>query len=50
LILFAGSWCARNYAYEIAETTEQAKELIEKGFEYVTGQYDDGGKLFRKRK
>jgi hypothetical protein len=21
---------------------------IEQGFEYVTGEYDDGGKLFRK--
>jgi hypothetical protein len=24
--------------------------FIEAGFEYVTGEYDDGGKLFRKRK
>jgi hypothetical protein len=24
--------------------------LIEAGFEYVTGEYNDGGKIFRKRK
>jgi hypothetical protein len=34
----------------MASTTEQAKALIELGFEYVTGEYDDGGKIFRKRK
>jgi len=39
-----------SFACEIAETTEQAKKLIENGYEYVTGEYDDGGKLFRKRK
>jgi hypothetical protein len=38
------------FACEIADTTEQAKKLIENGYEYVTGEYDDGGKLFRKRK
>ena len=39
-----------SYTCEIAETTEQAKKLIENGYEYVTGEYNDGGKLFRKRK
>jgi len=39
-----------SYTCEIADTTEQAKKLIENGYEYVTGEYDDGGKLFRKRK
>ena len=39
-----------NYSCEIAETVEQAKTLIEKGYEYVTGEYDNGGKLFRKCK
>jgi len=33
---------------EIADTTEQAKKLIENGYEYVTEM--DGTKLFRKRK
>ena len=37
-------------ACEIAETIKQAKMLIEKGYEYVAGEYEDGGKLFRKRK
>jgi len=25
-------------------------QLIELGFEYVTGEYGDGGKLFKKKK
>jgi hypothetical protein len=37
-----------SYTCEIAETTEQAKKLIENGYEYVTEM--DGTKLFRKRK
>ena len=28
---------------------EEAVELVELGFEYVTGEYNDGGKIFRKR-
>jgi len=28
----------------------EACGLVEAGFEYVTGNYDDGGKIFRKRK
>jgi len=39
-----------NFSCEITETVERTKELIEKGYEYITGEYDDGGKLFRKRK
>ena len=35
---------------KVAQDTDEAAELIEAGFEYVTGEYDDGGKLFRKRK
>jgi integrase len=34
----------------VATNPEQAVKLIEAGFDYVTGEYDDGGKLFRKRK
>ena len=34
----------------IALDTEQACQMIEVGFEYVTGEYNDGGKIFRKRK
>jgi hypothetical protein len=29
---------------------KEAAELVELGFEYVTGEYDDGGKLFKKKK
>ena len=35
---------------KVAQNADEATELIEAGFEYVTGEYDDGGKLFRKRK
>jgi hypothetical protein len=34
----------------IAHNAEQACSFIEVGFEYVIGEYDDGGKIFRKRK
>jgi integrase len=37
-----------NYTCKVAQTVEQATELIENGFEYVTEM--DGIKLFRKRK
>jgi len=39
-----------NYTCKIAQNVEQATKLIEVGFEYVTGEYNDGGKIFRKRK
>jgi integrase len=39
-----------NYTCKVAQNVEQATELIENGFEYVTGEYNDGGKIFRKRK
>jgi hypothetical protein len=29
---------------------EDACKLIEIGFEYITGEFNDGGKIFRKRK
>ena len=34
----------------IAHNAEQVCSFIEVGFEYVTGEYYDGGKIFRKRK
>jgi integrase/transposase-like protein len=34
----------------VAKNIEDACKLIEAGFEYVTGEYNDGGKIFRKRK
>ena len=37
-----------NYVCEIVQDIKEAKKLSEQGFEYVTGEYNDGGKLFRK--
>ena len=39
-----------DFTAKIAINTEEACKLIEVGFEYVTGEYNDGGKIFRKRK
>jgi integrase len=38
------------YHVKVAKDTEESIKLIEVGFEYVTGEYMDGGKIFRKRK
>jgi integrase len=38
------------FTSRVAQNVKEACELIEVGFEYVTGEYDDGGKIFRKRK
>ena len=46
--LFAGS--ANEYHTKIALNPEEACKLLEVGFDYVTGEYNDGGKIFRKRK
>jgi len=35
---------------KVAKDATEACQLIDVGFEYVTGEYTDGGKLFRKRK
>ena len=35
---------------KVAKTAQDAVHLIELGFEYVTGEYDDGGKLSKKKK
>jgi len=34
----------------VAHTTDEACKLVETGFEYVTGDYNDGGRILRKRK
>ena len=39
-----------DYVCEIANNATEAKKLVENAYEYVTGEYNDGGKLFRKRK
>jgi integrase len=39
-----------NFITRIAHNVQEACALVETGFEYVTGEYTDGGKIFRKRK
>jgi len=41
---------ADEYHAKVAHNAEEALKLVEVGFEYVTGEYNDGGKIFRKRK
>ena len=38
------------YICKVAKTAQEAVQLVELGFEYVTGEYADGGKLFKKKK
>lgn len=38
-----------NFTVRVAHNVGEACQLIEAGFEYVTGEYSDGGKVFRKR-
>ena len=38
------------FTVRLADNVEEACALIEVGFEYVTGENKDGGKIFRKRK
>ncbi|MEM2568256.1 MAG: tyrosine-type recombinase/integrase [Candidatus Bathyarchaeia archaeon] len=40
----------QEYITKVAHNVKEACALIEAGFEYVTGEYDDGGKIFRKPK
>lgn len=35
---------------KVAYNVDEVCELVKAGFEYVTGEYTDGGKIFRKRK
>ena len=35
---------------KIARNVKEACALVNAGFEYVTGEYKDGGKIFRKPK
>jgi hypothetical protein len=39
-----------NFICKVAHNFGEAIAIIEVGFEYVTGEYADGGKIFRKRK
>jgi integrase len=38
------------FVTKIATNVQESCKLVEIGFEYVTGEYSDGGKIFRKRK
>jgi len=38
------------FTVRVATSVQEACSLAEAGFEYVTGEYVDGGKIFRKRK
>ena len=35
---------------KVAKNIDEACKLIEVGFNYVTGDYSEGGKIFRKRR
>ena len=45
-----GSSASEEFTVKVALNADDACKLIEVGFEYVTGDYTDGGKIFRKRK
>ena len=47
---FFNSSSGSGYTTRIAHDVGEAASLIEAEFEYVTGEYNDGGKIFRKRK
>jgi len=38
------------FTVRVASNAKEACSLIESGFDYVTGEYSDGGKILRKRK
>ena len=38
------------FTVKVAANTQETCKLAEVGFEYVTREYDDGGKIFGKRK
>ena len=42
--------CDDNFTVRVARNIGDTVQLIEAGFEYVTGEYSDGGKILRKRK
>jgi len=46
--LFIGN--ADEYNTKVALDTNEACKLIEVGFDYVSGKFSGGGKIFRKRK
>ena len=39
-----------NYVSKVAQNTLECCKLIDEGWEYHIGTFEDGGKIFRKRK
>jgi len=39
-----------DYHVKVARNVEESCELVKSGFQYVTGEYKDGGKIFKKPK
>ena len=39
-----------DYHVNVATNVKEACELVKSGFQYVTGEYGDGGKIFKKPK
>jgi integrase len=44
------SFKENDYHVKVAHNIEEACDLVKTGFQYVTGEYSDGGKIFRKPK
>ena len=44
------SFKENDYHVKIAMNVKESCELVKAGFQYVTGDYNDGGKIFRKPK
>ncbi|MCK4478762.1 hypothetical protein KAU88_09615 [Candidatus Bathyarchaeota archaeon] len=42
--------CDDSFTVRVTRNIGEAASLIEAGFEYVTSEYNDGCKIFRKRK
>ena len=40
----------QEYISKVAKNVKESCALVDVGFEYVTGEYEDGGKIFRKPK
>lgn len=41
---------SKKFDTKVAFNAQEARDLVVIGFEYVTGRYDDGGKIFRKKR
>jgi hypothetical protein len=39
-----------DYHVRVATNVKEACDFVKAGFQYVTGNYSDGGKIFRKTK